>query len=59
MDIDPYLFDRTAQRTASESSRIESKEIGRKKIKDKLSEIADYGGVANMSNGGIAGILKK
>ena len=28
-------------------------------IKDKLSEIADYGGVANMANGGIVRILKK
>ena len=59
MEIDPYLFDRTVQRTASDSSRTESKQIGRRKTKDKLSEIADYGGVANMANGGIVGILKK
>ena len=60
MGIDPYLFDRTAQRANTSSSDIESKQIGRGKYDEDMQGLYyGYGGVDKYAGGGLAKLAGK
>ena len=65
MDLDPFKQKRMEIKRSQEPSLEDdymnlrrAKEIGAIPFEDKMSEIASYGGVANMAGGGIAGIRR-
>ena len=65
MDLDPFKQKRMEIKRSQEPSLEDdymnlrrAKEIGAIPFEDKMSEIASYGGVANMAGGGIAGVRR-